>query len=276
MTHDHLRNIHGPIGGCILKDDLWASTPKERLRAARSLPADELAQIHKALGEHCPVEPWPYGNATVINPFLVTLGVSPGGSPAAGDTKAPAIGGDPLPTAGKPHPGTYYRDTRGYWDKVRLLARLTVMGQATDENESLSLFGNLNLDTGQSGEARNVAVKFDFAAWILRAIRYGLRPRFVVMFGLSTYLRTNHGTAEILEDVFPGFDLKKPHREVSFSAYSQKNLVFREWDIPFANGDELTLVMWPQHPSRAPFSNAELWRASCEEFAVRHRLPLGC
>lgn len=257
-----------------MKEDLWAPTPRERLNAARHITSGELKQIHENLGRGCPIEPWPYGNATVINPLLVTLGVSPGNSPATGDNEFLIAGGHEFPPAGTPHPGTRYRDTAGYWDKLRLLARLALMGPGTDEDDALSLFGNLNLDTGQSGEASNVTVKSDFAAWVSRTIRYGLRPRLVVMLGLSTYLRSNRSIAEIFENTFPGFDIKKPQREVPFSAYMQKNLVFREWDIPCENDGALTLVMWPQHPSRAPFSNFELWDASCREFAERYHLPL--
>lgn len=254
-----------------MNSDLWAPSPRERLHAARHLTFTELKEVHKDLIRGCPVEPWPYGNATVINPFLVTLGVSPGNSPAAGDTQYLAAGGHQFPTAGSPHPGTRYRDTAGYWDKLRLLAQVTLKTSGTNEDDALSLFGNLNLDTGQNGEARNVTVKADFASWIVRTISNGLRPRFVVMLGLSTYLHANRYVAEILEDAFPGFELKRPHREVHFDAYSQKRLVFREWDIPCKNGDELTIVMWPQHPSRAPFSNSALWHASCTEFAKRYQ-----
>lgn len=254
-----------------MNSDLWAPSPRERLHAARHLTFTELKEVHKDLIRGCPVEPWPYGNATVINPLLVTLGVSPGNSPAAGDTQYLAAGGHQFPTAGSPHPGTRYRDTAGYWDKLRLLAQVTLKTSGANEDDALSLFGNLNLDTGQNGKARNVTVKADFASWIVRTISNGLRPRFVVMLGLSTYLHANRYVAEILEDAFPGFELKRPHREVHFDAYSQKRLVFREWDIPCKNGDELTIVMWPQHPSRAPFSNSALWHASCTEFAKRYQ-----
>ena len=66
--------------------------------------------MHAALVEGCPVEPWPYGNATSINPLLVTLGPSPGGSPDL-SVPDPALRPLDLPTAGERHPHTRTNDT---------------------------------------------------------------------------------------------------------------------------------------------------------------------
>lgn len=254
--------------------DLWSPKPIERLTAARQVSAAELRRIHERLCRDCPVNPWPFGNATVVNPFLVTLGASPGGSPAANDEGDHIAGGQPLPTAGTPHCGTFYRDTRGYWDKVRLLARMSLLDPEADQHDSLSLFGNLNLDTSESGQATNSTANPVFVAWLSRTIRFELRPRFIIMLGLSTYLRNNPGIAGILEKTFPGFDPKRPQRKVRFCAYTTKELAFREWDIPSGDRSDMTIVMWPQHPSRSPFSSFELWKESCREFAERYRLPV--
>ena len=62
--------------------DLWSDSVGERLRSASALSEPELEAVHAELCEGCPVEPWPYGNATSINPLLVTLGPSPGNSPS--------------------------------------------------------------------------------------------------------------------------------------------------------------------------------------------------
>ena len=261
-----------------MTNDIWAASARERLQAARRITPEKLSRIHESLARDCPIEPWPYGNATVVNPMLVTLGVSPGNRPAPGDTDSPPGGGHQFPTAGSPHPGTRYCDPVGYWDKLRTLARTTLAEPRGAEDEAflcdaLSLFGNLNLHTGRSAEAKDVVVRPDFAAWLLRTIRDGLRPRVVVMLGLRGYLRrTNRKTAEAFEECFPRFSIKKPHREVRFAAYREKRYVFREWDIACANGNEMKLIMWPQTPSRPPFSQKpELWQASCDEFADRYR-----
>ena len=85
--------------------DLWSDSVGERLRSAGALSEPELEAVHAALCEECPVEPWPYGNATSINPLLVTLGPSPGKSP---NRAVPDPAGRPLdlPTAGRRHPHT--------------------------------------------------------------------------------------------------------------------------------------------------------------------------
>ena len=72
---------------------LWGDSMGERLRGARALSESALSAVHEELCLGCPVTPWPYGNATLINPMLVTLGPSPGGSP---NRSAPNHAGNPL------------------------------------------------------------------------------------------------------------------------------------------------------------------------------------
>ena len=57
---------------------IWTDSIAARLSSARTLSDGALAALHNGLCEGCPVTPWPYGNATSINPLLVTLGASPG------------------------------------------------------------------------------------------------------------------------------------------------------------------------------------------------------
>ena len=47
---------------------LWNDSVSERLSAARSLGKVELDSLQRELCRECPVEPWPYGNATTVNP----------------------------------------------------------------------------------------------------------------------------------------------------------------------------------------------------------------
>ena len=95
--------------------DIWGESASQRLDAAKRIAEPQLKSIQGRLSEGCPVKPWPYGNATSINPLLLTLGMSPGNSPAQNDDVAPDVL-DP-PTAGKPHPHVRcYQDSRGYWD----------------------------------------------------------------------------------------------------------------------------------------------------------------
>ena len=253
-----------------MNNQIWSNSKKLRLEAAREINEDDLQKILEALCQDCPVTPWPHGNATSINPLLVTLGASPGNSPSADDTGFLNVGSHPLPTAGTPHPGTHYCDTAGYWDKLRYLVRVVLTPTGGSEDDALALFGNVNLDTGRSAEARNVSVDLKFASWVLETIKDRFKPRFLVLLGLSGYLAANPEVSAIFERNFSGFKSKKPHREVRFAGYPQKILMFREWDVLNGAGDPMTIVMWPQHPSRAPFSNSNIWRASCNEFSDRY------
>ena len=134
---------------------LWTESIAERLSSARALSNGALDALQIGLCEGCPVTPWPYGNATSINPLLVTLGASPGGSPNPND---PNAGENPLelPTAGVRHPHTTYEDAKGFWPKIRCLARTVLEVGTTTAEDAYALFGNMNLDTARSGKASDV------------------------------------------------------------------------------------------------------------------------
>ena len=254
-----------------MNSKVWSSIPSERLAAARHLSELELKELHVDLAKDCPIIPWPYGNATTVNPFIVTLGVSPGNSPASGDYAFLEESGHQFPTAGEPHPEIFYRDTKRYWDKIRFLAQTTLASQNFDQDDILSLFGNTNLATERSGDAKDVSIKPKFAAWILHTIRCKLRPRFIIALGLPTYLQNNRSILNVFERFFPGFRLGHPNREIQFEGCTTKKFMFREWDFSSIDHGEVTLVFWPQHPSRPPFTNFEIWKAACHEFEERHR-----
>ena len=246
--------------------DLWSDSVGERLRSARALVGRELEAVHAALCEGCPVEPWPYGNATSINPLLVTLGPSPGNSldPAVPD---PAKERLRLPTADERHPHTKYKDSRGVWDRIRYLARTVLeIGGATEE-EAYALLGNMSLDTRRSGRVRDVQIDPAFGRWVLRTIRDRLRPRYLVCFGL----KSKKEALGLLEETFDGFARGKPHAEHRFRGYERSRLAFQEWDCTGLSGNKMKIVQWPQHPSRAPFTSFPLWQQACREFADRHR-----
>lgn len=140
-----------------MEQKLYSSSPMERLDAAQQIDDVELKRIQQDLAAGCPIEPWPYGSPTVINPFIVTLGVSPGNSPDIKDTEI----GKPydMPTAGKPHCGSKYNDSKRYWEKVRFLVHKTlqnILGKPCSMCDALSLYGHLNIGMGQHGSAEEV------------------------------------------------------------------------------------------------------------------------
>ena len=225
-----------------------------------------LSAVQQDLCEGCPVAVWPYGNATSINPLLVTLGPSPGGSPNRRDEHA-AGNVLELPTAGIRHPHTTYEDQRGFWCKIRWLARTVVQAGTTSSKDSYALFGNMNLDPNRSGKASAVQIDPAFGEWVLRAIRDKLRPRFVICLGLKRNLEA----VKLLSQAFDEFDVANPHAEHPLASYQRSRYVFQEWDCTGSRGNQIRVVFWPQHPSQSPFTNLDTWRGACQEFRIRHR-----
>lgn len=226
----------------------------------------KVSQLRSSLVKGCPIEPWPYGNSTSINPFIVTLGVSPGVSHQKGD-QVYHRGGNQFPTAGTPHPGVYYKDTKKYWCKIRFLAQTTLEAYNVGRDDALSLFGNLNLDTRRNASPDKASVDPAFATWVLQMIRCKLRPHFVVMLGMLGFLRNNKSIHEAFNKSFSGFNVNDPHHTFPFKGYKKKQFQFRQW-----NFGDLTLVMWPQSPTHSPFaSNLEAWKAACGEFVSEQK-----
>ena len=174
-----------------------------------------------------------------------------------------------MPTAGEPHCGVKYEDTAGYWDKIRHLAYEIVRPDGGSDDDALSLFGNLNLATGSRGDARDVEVSPDFARWVLETVRDSLRPRILVLLGLGGKLKKERSLCALFEETFSNFLLRRPHDVIRFRGYQKKSLKFREWFVRGPKGNEMLIVMWPQHPSRSPFTNIDYWTVSCGEFKER-------
>ena len=209
-----------------MNEELWGNSIRQRLRAARQLKKPELESMIGNILKKCPLPlpGWPYGNSTSINPLIVTLGPSPGGSPSGEDWDKPQT-----PTAGVRHPGTNYNDGRGYWRKVRFLVKkLLVTRGALEEEDAYALFGNMNLDVIRRGDASNLPPKPDFGRWLLETIRDDFRPKLLICLGLLDKKRPVH---DWLAEAFPGYNRAKPNNEYPFRGYGKKQLRFREWDV---------------------------------------------
>ena len=164
------------------------------------------------------------------------------------------------------HPHTTYEDSRGYWKKVRYLARKVVQGEATSCEDSYALFGNMNLDPNQSGSARDVRIDPTFGEWVLSTIRDKLRPMVLICLGLRTKREAN----VLLSRTFDEFELQRPHAVYPLRCVRQGSFTFREWDCVGPLGNQIKVVHWPQHPSRPPFGDLENWFGACQEFVNRH------
>lgn len=251
---------------------LWSNDPLERLQTAMKLSPSEAAEHQSALVESSPMKPWPYGMPTTINPFLVILGPSPGNSPAKGDVDI-----DPKPTVGKAHPGFFYPDTKKYWEKVRELSAGLIQAYAPGltPKDCYALSGQMNLSVSESGQARKVTIEPEYAKLVPEIIANLLRPRLVVLLGLLGLMKNNR----YLQDAFASsgarpIDWKRPDRALPFRGYvGRQQYFYRMWKLSRPDGADMTIISWPNHPSRPPMTNAAVWRASIDE-AVQYGIEL--
>jgi hypothetical protein len=228
------------------------------------MSAADAIELQKWVGSDAPVAPWPYGMPTVVNPWIVVLGASPGNSPDHGETVT--HGSYKLPTVASAHPEFAYRDTRGFWDKTRSLTRTALAANGVDSTaDADALAGIMNLDDRRSGNAADVPYRREMAHWAVRTSLQRLQPRYIVALGLSSG-EPNRVLRDALEGALGAPLPSTPDREEEFEGYSEKRLKFRTWRLPGTAGEECDLVLWPQHPTRAPFSNSALWEAACRQY----------
>jgi hypothetical protein len=248
---------------------LWSNDPLERLQTARMLSANEAEEHRSALFESSPKKPWPYGMPTTINPFIVILGPSPGNSPAKGDVDFITRPPYEVPTVGYAHPKFFYPCT--YWDKARELSVGLIQAYAPNLTpaDCYALSGQMNLSVSASGQASNVNIEPEFAKWVPEVIANLLRPRLVVLLGL--WGRMTDKKYKDFQDTFASsgampIDWKSPNRKLLFRGYiGRQQYFYRIWKLSRPDGADMTLISWPNHPSRPPMRNAVVWRASIDE-----------
>ena len=252
-----------------LPSELWHSSPRMRLKAARALSDEQKGALQKFIAGDAPMRPWPFGMATVANPYIIFLGPSPGNSRSSKDAGLPQ---DPLalPTVGKPHPGMDYRDTRGYWDKIREATKFLIrsLEPTMPEGDHISLMGKLNLGVGEFGSADSGVVEDVYLDWTPRVIVQRLRPMVLVLSGMKGILTRNPIIRDSLSTAF-GVNFCAPERTEVFKYLgkngSAKHLTYKLW-APTWSGNKPIIVQWPQHPSRAPFTNVEKWQEPWRQF----------
>lgn len=246
--------------------ELFSDNPHTRLNAARSLSPAERKQVQERIGRASPDKPWPFGMPTSFNPYLVILGVSPGGKKVR-DKCEPY----PLPTVGQVHCGFGGEYTsppndwdNRYWKKVRLLC--TNLLYSVDDTltccDSLALSGHMNLGTRQEGNAKN-GVNAKIADRVPDIIVDHLKPRVLILFGFKGLLKQD----EIVQNAFrrnvtlAKVESNRPE-EVPFKFPCKGQYSFQIWETERPDGGKMTIVLWPNHPSRVPFSNSDAWKAS--------------
>jgi len=212
--------------------------------------------------------PWPFGMPTSIEPRVVIIGASPGNSPerGRGSADAGATPGYAPPTYGRAHQGFYYRDTSHYWVKVRNLCLAVVhcYRPGLSEDDALAYSGHFNLGTGSTGTASICVVEPGIVTWLSGLLGSVLPVRVVVGVGLNALLRDPH-VVRLWNDAPGGLrvDWSAPQRSAPFQGYR-----FRLWEARRADGESVLVCLWPNHPSRNPFTGpvGPTWLAAVDQF----------
>lgn len=236
----------------------------ERLAAARD--PEVVGNWPDRISATAPVKPWPYGMPSSINPFVVFLGASPGGSPPAGDSTHVVCAPYPAPNASA-HPKLgKEQDARHYWSRVCELGSMIVQAHAPEVSDSQAhaLIGQLNLGTEQHGNVGDAAFDPKYCSWVLEVILDYLRPSYVVMPGLRSRLTKRGAGFDPSRRL--GIDWNKPDQCFSFQAYKRVQYKFRLWNRKRSDGKAVRFILWPQHPSRAPMTDGRIWKESAREF----------
>jgi hypothetical protein len=161
----------------------------------------------------------------------------------------------------------FIQDSKGFFEKIQSMFSILINRiYGLDRKDALSLSGLLNLDDGRYGDSSQIKFDTNFASWVIQTAIEKLQPDFLICLGLKGRI------SEILPLIGTNIDYRRPDRTSLFQAYQPKAMKFEEWRLPRPDGSHTRLVLWPQHPSRAPFSNKALWDKSVEEYAQGVRL----
>lgn len=239
----------------------------ENLRALS--PAERDRRIQELLNTLPPrlARRWPHGMPASIDPKLVLIGVSPGNAPAPHDDGGPTTRYVSTPTVDKPADSHfYYPDTRGYTCKLRLLALeyFRRNGTVCSEPEALAPTTHFNLGLGSAGRAGRGSIEPDIIRWVSRILNTVHRPDLVVMFGLWGILQDEE-IARWWNEGGLTVDWRTPCQTWPFNG--QPTYRYREWAVHNELGHGFRIVIWPNHPSRPPFTrDLAMWRLSAREY----------
>jgi hypothetical protein len=152
--------------------------------------------------------------------------------------------------------------------KMRLLLAelVRVIDPAATDADALAVSGHLNLGTGMFGRATLAATQADITQWAAGLIVGPLSPRILVTVGLDTLLKASGLSAKLVSG---GLDVAWQRPEFTEQLEGQRYR-FKLWHARRADGEPLTVVGWPNHPSRHPLGDDEpfpTWRRSIAQAA---------
>ena len=225
----------------------------------------------KQLLEGSPFTEWPPGMPMVPYPELVFIGVSPGNSPAENQGPDSDESGNMIEYVSysseviPKNSFFYYPDSMHYWEKLRYFAHQYFLQKNPDitEGEALSRSAHLNLGTGSAGSASPDAVEKDVVNWVSKLLNTQICPKLVVMFGLKSIIKKKASWWNHEDGLHINWN--RPDRRITFPV-KNKNYSYEEWRSRSGNNNTFNVVLWPNHPSRYPLTDFEIWRRSVDDY----------
>jgi len=96
----------------------------------------------------------------------------------------------------------------------------------------------------------------------------------VVLFGLKGILKSSEKAKHWNHENGLMIKWKKPQNLINFKAYKTSSYKYKEWQVINAKNHKIKVVLWPNHPSRAPFSkNFIMWEKSVHQYLLQLKLP---
>jgi hypothetical protein len=247
-----------------MDDELHAREPYRRLRAMQVLAPQKRRLIDDLLAGSA-LRAWPFGMPTSIAPLVVVIGVSPGNSPNASEVEIAPARPYPEPTFAQPNPGLFYLDRSHYWKKVRELMMMAVSRYDFDlemkPDLALALCGHLNLGVNLAGRGTFAAVDDDITRWVSRVVKH-MRPRLIVGLGLVGLLvnppAAERARAERLRQAWEDGGMITAWDaawRIEGANVNGHPYAFR-YQTTLIDNDVTSILLWPNHPSRAPFAGA--------------------
>ena len=230
----------------------------------RSLEESEVKERSEELIKSCPLDEWHRTMPASIDPKLVLIGVSPGGSPDKSTADKEFLSKPSARKTGKSN--FYYKDGRNYWTKLRYLVN-NYFDEIVDELDSLSLTSHFNLGTEQSGRGTKEKVEEDLTRWISGLLNNKHNPDLVVLFGLKNILQDPEISNYWNHEDGLTINWQRPHLQMLFKSCDERRYHFRVWETTNSQGHSMKVVLWPNHPSKHPFTyDMDMWESSVDQF----------
>ncbi len=133
---------------------------------------------------------------------------------------------------------------------------------------------HFNLGLGSTGRASKSDVDPQYINWVSTLLNQKLKPDLVVLFGLKSILKDNlvsnswnAGSGLQIDD------WSKPNKSLDFiDTETQQKYSFSEWVVTNELGHSFKVVLWPNHPSRPPFSDMEKWKKAVRQYVCSDSL----